>query len=104
MATGTNVPSTIGVIVLASTREIDSPGQRASTLGSGPVTIQGRSWQTARRTNLPSVIPGADAVMGATALVHADVLANALVAGVPAHFVKELSQACQSTTTGQKAL
>ena len=87
---GHNVSFGQQVMVLTSSHAIGPAGRRAAGLVYKPVTIGNGAWLGARCTILPGVSIGDGAIVAAGAIVHQDVPANALVAGVPARIVRSL--------------
>ncbi|WP_317171782.1 acyltransferase [Spirosoma validum] len=82
---GKNVSISQEVIVLTADHEIDSPNFKGRTKS---VTIYDYVWIGTRVTILPGVIIGKGAVVAAGSLVTKDVQPYAVVAGVPAKFLK----------------
>jgi acetyltransferase-like isoleucine patch superfamily enzyme len=66
------------------------PDVRRTHITVAPITIERNVWIGTAATILPGVTIGADAVVGAGAVVTRDVAPATLVAGVPATVVKEL--------------
>jgi maltose O-acetyltransferase len=87
---GHNVSFGQQVMVLTSSHVIGPSGRRAAGLVYKPVTIGSGAWLGARCTILPGVSIGDGAIVAAGAVVHQDVPANVLVAGVPARIVRSL--------------
>jgi maltose O-acetyltransferase len=78
------------VMILTTSHEIGSPGQRAAALEARPVTIKTGAWLGARCTILPGVTVGAGAIVAAGAVVSRDVPSNTMVVGIPARVIKSL--------------
>ena len=66
------------------------PDQRRAYITAEPITIEANVWIGAAVTVLPGVHIGADAVVGAGAVVTRDVPPATLVAGAPARVIREL--------------
>lgn len=80
-----------GLYVIAGDHEFDAPGVsfRASARGSNlPIRIGRNVWFGARVTVLKGVTIGDGAIIAAGTLVNHDVEACAIVAGVPARFLR----------------
>jgi acetyltransferase-like isoleucine patch superfamily enzyme len=67
-----------------------APEQRRAHITAAPITIERNVWIGAAATILPGVTIGADAVVGAGAVVTHDVPPATLVAGVPAGVIRQL--------------
>jgi acetyltransferase-like isoleucine patch superfamily enzyme len=67
-----------------------APDQRRAYITAEPITIDTNVWIGAAATVLPGVHIGADAVVGAGAVVTHDVPRATLVAGVPARVIRNL--------------
>jgi maltose O-acetyltransferase len=78
------------VMLLTSTHEIGSADHRCANHARAPIDIGDGVWIGARATVLPGVRIGRGAVVGASALVVADVEPNTVVAGVPARIMRRL--------------
>ena len=65
------------------------PKRRHSTI-SKPIVIKKNAWIATSATILPGVTIGENAVVAAGAVVTKDVLANTMVAGVPAQVIKTI--------------
>jgi maltose O-acetyltransferase len=85
---GNRVATGAEVIIYTLQHDIDSP---AFAVVGGPVTIEDYVYLGARAMILPGVRIGRGAVVAAGAVVTRDVPAYAVVAGVPASFVRERS-------------
>lgn len=68
-----------------------NPKER-KTLITKPIIIKRNAWIGANATILPGVTIGENAVVAAGAVVLKDVPSNAIVAGVPAKFIKEIKE------------
>jgi maltose O-acetyltransferase len=79
------------VLLMTSTHEIGSPVRRAGEFVTRPIRIEDGAWLGSRCTILPGVSIGEGAIVAAGAMVTKDVLANTIVAGVPAAVVKQLA-------------
>ena len=66
------------------------PGTRKALI-CNPIVIKRNAWIGAAATILPGVTVGENAVVAAGAVVSKDVLANTVVGGVPAKFIKTIS-------------
>jgi acetyltransferase-like isoleucine patch superfamily enzyme len=66
-----------------------NPAER-KTLLVKPIVIKQNAWIGAGATILPGVTVGKNAVVAAGAVVSKDVLANTVVGGVPARFIKNI--------------
>jgi len=64
------------------------PELRANVYGR-PIVIKSKAWLGAGATVLPGVTIGENAIVGAGAVVTADVPANTVVAGIPAKVIKQ---------------
>lgn len=92
-----NAPITIGnhvdlghqVMLLTSSHEIGGPNRRSSHLIAAPITIGDGCWLGARSIILPGVTIGEGSVIAAGSVVTKDVPPNTLVAGVPAHVIRQ---------------
>ena len=67
------------------------PSDRRALLAN-PIVIKRNAWIGAGATILPGVTIGENAVIAAGAVVSKDVPANTVVAGVPAKFIKTITQ------------
>jgi acetyltransferase-like isoleucine patch superfamily enzyme len=65
------------------------PAERRS-LTTKPIVIKRNAWIGANATILPGVTIGENAIVAAGAVVSKDVLANTIVGGVPAKFIKNI--------------
>ncbi len=79
------------VMLLTNTHELGPPGRRSAARQALAIKIENGAWLGARCTILPGVTVGKGAVVAAGAVVTKDVPPNALVAGIPARVVRELS-------------
>lgn len=79
------------VLVLTRSHDIGPSSHRAFTPHAKPINIGSGVWLGSRTTILPGITIGAGAVVAAGSVVCHDVPCNALVAGVPARVVKQLS-------------
>jgi maltose O-acetyltransferase len=79
------------VMILTTSHQIGSTGQRAAALEARPVTINTGAWLGARCTILPGVTIGAGAIVAAGAVVSRDVPPNTMVVGIPGRVIKPLS-------------
>ena len=78
------------VMLLTSTHEIGSADHRCADHSRAPIDIGDGVWIGARATVLPGVCIGQGAIVGASALVVADVEPNTVVGGVPAQIIRHL--------------
>ena len=78
------------VMLLTSTHEIGSADHRCADHSRAPIDIGDGVWIGARATVLPGVRIGQGAIVGASALVVADVEPNTVVGGVPAQIIRHL--------------
>ncbi len=76
-------------VVLATVNHDLDPARRGDNLPA-PIVIGKDVWIGANATVLPGVTVGDGSVIAAGAVVTRDVPANTIVAGVPAHVVKEV--------------
>ncbi len=81
------------VMLLTIDHEIGQSEQRCSTTYARPISIGDGAWLASRCVILPGISVGKGAVVAAGAIVTRDVPPNTLVAGVPARFVRSLTQA-----------
>jgi acetyltransferase-like isoleucine patch superfamily enzyme len=80
------------VMLLTGTHDFHNPQNRAGKMEARPVTICDGVWLGARSMILPGVTVGEGAIVGAGAVVTKDVPPHTLVAGVPAVFIRKLSE------------
>jgi acetyltransferase-like isoleucine patch superfamily enzyme len=76
------------VNLITENHPLDPDDRRA--LLAKPIVIRRKAWIGAAVTILPGVTIGENAVVAAGAVVTADVLANTVVGGVPAKFIKSI--------------
>lgn len=69
----------------------ENPEERHNLLIK-PVAIKQNAWIGANAVILPGVIIGKNAIIGAGAVVTKDVEDNAVVAGVPAKFIRKIKE------------
>lgn len=74
---------------LISENHPTDPSQRKSLLLNS-ILIKNNAWIGAGATILPGVTIGENAIVAAGAVVNKDVLANTIVGGIPAKFIKEI--------------
>ena len=84
-------------------RDRRRPDHRCADHVRAPIDIGDGVWIGARATVLPGVRIGHGAVVGASALVVADVEPNTVVAGVPARVVRRLDAPAVVTPPSQRA-
>jgi acetyltransferase-like isoleucine patch superfamily enzyme len=72
---------------LVTLNHMDDPARRADMVPA-PIVIGRKVWLGAGATVVPGVSIGDGAIVGAGAVVTKDVLANAIVAGVPARLIR----------------
>ena len=87
---GDDVLLAAGVQLIAATHGLDAAERRAGWEYARPVTIEDGAWLGAGVLVLPGVTIGAEAVVGAGAVVTKDVAARTVVAGNPARVIREL--------------
>lgn len=87
---GNSVTLSPEVMLLTGTHGIHNPQKRAGKMEARSVTICDGVWLGARCMILPGVTVGEGAIVGAGAVVTKDVPPHALVAGVPAVFIRNL--------------
>lgn len=80
-------------IFITADHEIGQPNFRAGLNIARPIVVENGTWIAARSTILPGVTIGQSSIVASGALVAADVPSNALVGGVPARFIRELTAA-----------
>jgi maltose O-acetyltransferase len=86
------------VKLLTGTHELGRSEQRCDRLRWARIEIGDGTWIGSRVTVMPGVKIGRGAVVGAGALVTADVSSNALFAGVPARFIRDLDGSAVETS------
>lgn len=77
------------VNIITENHPLDPTDRRA--LVTQPVVIKRNAWIGAGATILPGVTIGENAVVAAGAVVSKDVVANTIVGGVPAKFIKAIN-------------
>lgn len=82
-------------MLLTTSHELGPSSQRAGSLTRAPITIGDGAWLGSRTLVLPGVMIGAGAVVAAGSVVNKDVAPNTLVGGVPAKFIRQLSEDSQ---------
>lgn len=90
IAIGADVQIGPYVQLLTATHPLNPDERRAGLEGSAPITIADGAWLGGGVIVLPGVTIGADAVVGAGAVVLRDVAPRTLVVGNPAALVREL--------------
>jgi maltose O-acetyltransferase len=80
------------VMLLTVDHEIGDSSQRCARRVSRGITIDDGAWIGSRVVILPGVCVGKGAVVAAGAVVTRDVPPQAMVAGVPARFVRDLDE------------
>jgi maltose O-acetyltransferase len=80
-------------VFVTAHHEIGSPIFRAGVNTGHPILVEDGCWIAARSTILPGVTIGQSSVVASGAVVARDVPSNALVGGVPARLIKNLTQA-----------
>lgn len=76
------------VMILTASHEVGPSSRRNGPVTTAPVVVHDGVWIGARSTVLPGVTIGKGAIIAAGSVVHRDVPADVLVAGVPARIVK----------------
>lgn len=79
------------VMFITGTHKIGKRSQRMGTMEPLPIVVQDGAWIGAGSIVLPGVAIGEGSIVAAGAVVTKDVPDNALVAGIPARVVRELS-------------
>jgi maltose O-acetyltransferase len=79
------------VMLITADHQIGPSAQRCGARVHGSIEIGDGAWIGSRAVILPGVRVGPGAVVAAGAVVTKDVAPDALVAGVPARFVRELA-------------
>ena len=87
---GEHVNVGMQVLFVTGSHELAGPLRRAGVATAEPIRVGDGAWLGARVTILPGVTVGAGAVVAAGAVVVQDVQANAVYAGVPARWVRDL--------------
>ncbi len=80
----------IGHNVVMATLNHDAAPEKRGTMHPAPIVIGKNVWIGSNATILPGVIIGDEAIIAAGAVVTKDVLANTIVGGVPAKFIKKI--------------
>jgi acetyltransferase-like isoleucine patch superfamily enzyme len=80
-----------GVLITTSAHAVDHPARRAGSLEPRPVRVGAGAWISSRAVVLPGVDVGEGAVVAAGAVVTREVPPHTMVAGAPAHVVRQLS-------------
>lgn len=80
-------------VFVTAHHEVGSPNFRAGVNIGRPILVEDGSWIAARSTILPGVTIGQSSIVASGALVAKNVPSNALVGGVPARLIKNLSAA-----------
>jgi acetyltransferase-like isoleucine patch superfamily enzyme len=89
---GSDVDIAPRVLIVNGTHEVGSMKEKAAGTGySSPIVIGNGAWIGAAATILAGVTIGERAVVAAGALVNKDVPPNAVVAGVPAKLIGEVT-------------
>lgn len=78
-------------VVLATLNHLLDPSKRSSMVPA-PIHIGKRVWIGSNATVLPGVTIGDGAIIAAGAVVTKDVRSNTLVGGVPARFMREITE------------
>lgn len=89
------------VSLLTVDHEVGSEDMRSGDRKYGPIDIGDGAWLASRVVVLPGVRIGAGAIVAAGSVVTKDVPANALVVGVPARVVRDLSQQDSAHISGE---
>ena len=79
-------------VFVTAHHEIGSPNFRAGVNSGRPILVEDGSWIAARSTILPGVTIGQSSIVASGALVAKNVPSNALVGGVPARLIKQLTE------------
>jgi maltose O-acetyltransferase len=90
------------VKLLTGTHEIGHSEQRCGHRRWAPIQIGDGTWIGSAVTVLPGVRIGSGAIVGAGAVVTADIPSDALYAGVPARFVRDLG-ASETVSVGPQS-
>jgi maltose O-acetyltransferase len=87
---GDHVVLAVGVVLTAASHAIGGPERRATGTFSAPIRVGRGSWLGARAVVLPGVTIAPGCVVGAGAVVTKDTEPNAVYAGVPARWLRDL--------------
>lgn len=89
---GDNVLIAPGVLISTATHPLNPDKRQAGIETAKPITISDNVWLGMGSKILPGVTIGKNAVIAAGAVVTRDVLANEVVAGVPATVIKSVNE------------
>lgn len=87
---GNNVAFGCNVSLITDGHKVGGPAKRAGNFIQPPIVIEDGAWIGAGATVIGGVTVGAGSVVAAGSVVTKDVLANTMVGGVPAKFIKNL--------------
>lgn len=88
---GMDVNIGMGCYFVTSTHQIGPSGRRGGAAATAPITVNDGAWLGACVLVLPGVTIGRGSVVAAGSVVTRDVPDDALVAGVPARQIRQLS-------------